>query len=344
MTKQNLIVFHGGCYGTFFEWIFNLLENPSIDLPFLDDGSSHDFIGNFLWPRERLFQHMSSGNTHRFSRMHLGVYEEQNRFDNCHTDEYHKVIDRELNFLLEHFDRLMVIVYDHESMLWQAHNTFDKVIFTHENFENEMIPYGYSKEAFKSLFSHDPVARLKHSIELELQTDLSPFTVTNLMGWHKSDINDFDIWELRELLSFYWFTRTDGEIDAWEKVKLLHQDKILFLSITDIKKNFIDTVIKSAQHFDVPVPDEMVSRLNEIYEKWLPLQKQINKDSICRQVVESLLDEILFDWSNCNLSILDEAWIQKTLRDNHVEIKCHNLNVFPTNTEDFLPLLIKEKK
>ena len=162
------------------------------------------------------------------------------------------------------------------------------------------------------------------------------------MGWHKNNIYDFDIWELRELVSFYWFTRTHGEIDAWEKIKLLHHHKILCISINDIKNNFIHTVIKSAQHFDVPVLPEMIDRLTEVYNKWLPLQKQINKDSICRQVVESLLDKIPFDWSHCNLSIVDEAWIQKTLRDNQVEIKCQDLNVFPTNTDDFLPLLETE--
>ena len=314
-----------------------------MNLPFCKDGSSHDFVGNFLWPKELLFQHISSGSKNRFSRMHLGVFDETNRFDGCHLDEYHKILDRELHFLSGHFDNIMVIGFDHESVLWQQHNGFDKVIYTHENFENEMMPCGYSKEAFKSYFSHDPVQRLRHFIELEVNSEFSPFKVTNLMAWHKNDINDFDMWELRELLSFYWFTRTDGEIAAWEKIKLLHQD-ILFISITDIKNNFIDTVTKSASQFDVAVPNNMIDRLQEVYEKWLPLQKQINKDSICRQVVDSLLDKIPFDWADCNLSILDEAWIQKTLRDNQVEIKCHNLNVFPTNTEEFLPLLFKEKK
>ena len=194
MNKQNLIVFPGGCYGTFFEWLFNFIEDPLIELPFWEDGSSHDFGGNFLWPKERLFQYISSGNKSRFSRMHLGVFDEINRFDGCHLDEYYKIIDKELKFLSDHFDNIMVIGFDHESVLWQQHNGFDKVIYTHENFENEMMPYGYSKEAFKSYFSHDPVQRLRHFIELEVNSELSPFKVTNLMAWHKNDINDFDMW------------------------------------------------------------------------------------------------------------------------------------------------------
>jgi hypothetical protein len=343
MTKQNLIVFPGGCYGTFFEWLFNFIEDPLIKLPFWEDGSSHDFDGNFLWPKERLFQYISSGKKSRFSRMHLGVFDEINRFDGCHLDEYYKILDKELSFLSNHFDNIMVIGFDQESVLWFHHNGFDKVIFTDQNFEDNMVPLGYSKEVFKSFFTHDPAERIKHLIDLEVKSELSPFKVTNLIGWNKNNIHDFDTWELRELLSFYWFTRTDGEIDAWEKNKLLHDD-ILFISITDIKNKFIDTVTKSANHFDVGVPDNMIDRLQQVYAKWLPLQKHINKDSICSQVVESLLAQTPFDWSNCNLSILDEAWIQKTLRENDIEIRCHDLNVFPTNTEEFLPLLFKEKK
>jgi len=344
MNKQNLIIFPNGCYGTFLEWILNFLENPSMELPFSDDGSSHNFDGNFLWPKEKLFQHISSGRKHRFSRMHLGIFEKMNRHDGYHADEYYKILDKELNFLSEHFDKMIVIGYDQQSVLWQQHNGFEKVLFTDQNFEDELGHYGYLKEVYKPYFTTDPMERLKHFIDLEVKSEFSPFRVTNLMGWHKNNINDFDIWDLRELLSLYWFTRTDGEIDAWEKNKRLQHDETIFISITDIKNNFIDTVIRSARHFDVYVPDEMIGRLQEVYQQWLPLQKQINKDSLCRQIVESLCKQISFDWSNCNLSILDEAWIQKTLRDNQVEIKCHNLNEFPTNTEDFLPLLFKEKK
>jgi hypothetical protein len=341
MNKQNLIVFPGGCYGTFFEWLFNFLENPSMDLPFSDTGSSHKFIGNEFSPRETLFKHIASGNKHRFSRIHAGQIISDTP---CHTDEYHTMINKDLTFLSEHFDKIIAIIYDQQSVLWQQNNIFDKSLMTDEWFASRLAPYGYSKQSFKQMFARNPIERVRGEIDHEINLESSSFRVENLMGWHKNNIYDFELWELRELMSFYWFTRTDGEIDAWEKNKLLHQDKIMFISINDIKNDFINTVIKSAQHFDVSVPDEMIEPLQQVYRHWLPLQKQINKDQICNQIVNSLRDKIPFDWRDCNLSIVDEAWIQKTLRNNRIEIRCHNLNVFPTNTEEFLPLLFKEKK
>ena len=341
--KQNLIIFPSGCYGTFFEWLFNFLENPSIEFPFCDTGSSHHFVGNVLSPNEKLFEHISSGNRHRFSRVHFGIFEKRDSIDGSYIDEYHKIIDKELRFLVEHFDNILVIMYGQESVLWQQNNGFDKSLFTDEIFNEYLGKYGHSKEYYKCYFVSDTVERIKHLLDLEVKSELSPFTAKNLMGWNKDNIYDFAVWELRELLSLYWFTRTSGEIDALEKNKLLHQDKIQFISIVDIKNNFVDTVIKSANHFDIPVSSEMIDRLNEVYQQWLPLQKQINKDAICSQIVDSLRKRISFDWSHCDLSIIDEAWIQKTLRDSQIEIRCHGLDVFPTNTDDFLPLLFEEK-
>lgn len=333
--KQNLIVYPGGCYGTFFEWIFNFLENSSIPLPFVHDGSSHEFHGNLLYPKEKLFAYITSGHSHRFSRAHPGLFE-NNQIDHS---EYHRSIEKDLNFLSEHFDKILAISYSEDSVLWQQNNGLDKTYLSEETFENELGKYGHDRDQFRHCFERDPVKRIKQIIAYEVNSEFSPLTVQNLMGWHKNNINDFDIWELRELLSFYWFTRSDGEIAAWRKNAQLNSDKIMFINIDDIKHNFLHTVKNAAGHFGVPMGDDVLDSLQQVHAKWLNLQKQINKDSLCRQIVDALLQRIPFDWNQCNLSLIDEAWIQKTLRDHNVEIKCQDLNVFPTNTDDFLPLL-----
>jgi hypothetical protein len=236
MNKQNLIVFPSGCYGTFLEWIFNFLENPSMELPFSDTGSSHKFIGNIFFPKETLFEHIASSNKYRFSRIHADLIIPDN--SRC-ADQYHDAIDKALTFLSDHFDNIMVIGYNRQSVLWQQNNVFDKSCVTDQWFTDILAPYGYSRESFKHMFERNLVERIKHMIDQDVNSKSSPFKTENLTGWHKDSIYDFELWELRELVSFYWFTRTDGEIEAWEKTKLLHQD-ILFISITDIKNNFID--------------------------------------------------------------------------------------------------------
>jgi hypothetical protein len=339
MIKQNLIVYIAGCYGTFFEWMFNFLEDPTIEVPFQSNGNSHNFTGNFLNPKERVFEYINSDRKNRFSRAHSRIFEKTNQHEHVYQDSYDEIVYEELNFFNGHFDKILALSYDQDSVLWQQNNCLDKVLLTEESYTRNFQQYGYTKEYLKVLFTNNPVERVKCLLELAVNSTHSTFTTQNLMAWGKNNIHNFDLWELRELLSFYWFTRTDGEIDAWQKNKLRHGQSMLFVSITDLKKNFLDTVLKSARHFDIAVTDQTLEKLQEIYHDWLRLQKQINKDEFCSLIVESLCNKQPFDWHDANLTIIDEAWIQKRLRDNNILIKCQDLNKLPASVKDFLPLL-----
>jgi hypothetical protein len=207
-----------------------------------------------------------------------------------------------------------------------------------KSFKEDWEIYGYTKEFLKNYLTENTIEQIKHTIDLEINSASSPLTVKNLQGWNKNNIYDFDIWELRELLSFYWFTRSDGQIHAWNKLKSTNND-ILFISVTDLKKNFTKTVLNVAQHFDIKLNDSWTVRLEEVRQHWLPLQKQIDKDDTCNRIVQALCTKEYLDWSDISLSIVDEAWIQKELFKRNIGIKCNKLNIFPKNTIEFDLLL-----
>jgi hypothetical protein len=337
MTDQNIIFYPPGCYGTFVEWIFNFLKDPNIELPFLSTGSSHGFKGHFYSPREKLFEHIDSGIQNRFGRVHPDLFEKVNTHERCHQLDYADLLQEDLTFLKKHFDKILVLSFDHQSILWLESNLLFKVLLTEELY-SEMAPYGYSREFLKFFSFKDPVLRLKHQIEKEVHAPFSPFTVENLKGWGKTNIHDFEIWQLRELLSFYWFTRAEGQIAAWKKIEQSNHD-LMHVSISALRTNFLDTVVNTANYFDIPVNNHHLDRLQEIYPQWLELQKHIHKDDLCDNIVKALCHNQSYDWSNEQLSIIDEAMIQKKLFDNNIGIKCNDLNIFPTNTDDFRPLL-----
>ena len=336
MNTQNIIFYPAGCYGTFFEWLFTFLENPDIALPFSDSGSSHNFRGNFYDPKEKLFEHVNSNTQLRFSRVHPGLFKKVN--ENSFNDEYDKVIQRDLDFLKKHFDKILILTYDYQSTLWFVNNQLDKILISEDKFNTAYAPYGYTKEFFKSSLTKDSVERIKHLINQEVESTFSTLTVKNLQGWNKNNIYEFDIWELRELLSFCWFAKSDGQIEAWNTIELSNKD-LLFISITDLREKFVEVVLKAAEYFKVDITDTQITDLKEIYQQWAPLQQQIDKDNFCAKIVESLCGQEYFDWADIPLSIIDEAWIQKELLKRDISIKCDKLNVFPTNTKDFKPLL-----
>jgi hypothetical protein len=336
MITQNLIFYPGGCYGTFFEWVLNYLENPTLDLPFEKTGNSHKFSGNFFEPKEKLFEHINVGRKVKFSRIHPGLFEKINQHELCYQDTYDKILQNDLDFLKKQFDKILVIAYDQQSVLWNENNQFEKIHMSDDMFDSNYSQFGYTKKFLAPVMAKEIVSKVKHFLSRELESTLSTFTYKNLQGWNKNSIDDFKVWELRELLSFYWFTRAEGQIAAWEKIKNSNSD-LLFVSISDLKENFIETMLQSTKYFGIK--DVSVEKLQEIYHQWLPLQHQINKDNLCHKIFNSLRYAEFFDWADTKLSIIDEAWIQKKLRDHGIGIKCNNLNVFPTNTDSFLPLL-----
>jgi hypothetical protein len=83
--------------------------------------------------------------------------------------------------------------------------------------------------------------------------------------------------------------------------------------------------------------------MSEIHKTWLSKQIHINKDKQIFDIVNALTNKQDLNWSNWNLTFIDEAVIQRKLLDNNISIKCWKLNEFPTNTKDFLPLLERTK-
>lgn len=347
MTKktieQNIILYPSGCYGTFFEWIFNFLENPIINSPFSDSGNSHKFqTGNLFDPKETLFEHVESDNKYKFSRIHPGLFEKINEREYNYTDTYDKIIQQDLDYLKSNFDRVLVSTYNQSSILWAENNKLYKIFMSEDRYYQHYEKYGYAKSSFKELTTRDPIQRVKDLIDHEVKSKLSPLRVKNLQGWGKDSIYDFDIWNLRELLSFYWFTRNQGELEAWDIVKNNANSNVKFINIDDLKNNFQKTILDAAEFFNVAVVQESLDKLDSVHQQWLKLQKYINRDDLCISIVDSIINNTPMDWAAEDLSIIDEAFIQKKLYDSNIEIKCDGLNVFPTNSQEFQNLLIRK--
>lgn len=335
---QNIIFYEAGCYGSFLEWLCNYFENSNLKYPFTKNGSSHQFKGHFLSPPKKLFNHLDSSQRLRFCRTHPILFEKPNEQKNIHKDSYDVVLQEDLKFLKCHFDKILCLTFDHQSVLWVENNALDKSLMTERSFKDNWEIYGYTKEFLKNYMTENTIEQIKHTIDREINSAYSQFTVKNLQGWHKNSIYDFDLWELRELLCYYWFTRRDGQIQAWNTCRSNNSD-ILFISITDLKNDYTKTILNVAQHFDITINDCQIERLEEIKQHWLPLQKHIDKDTVCNQIVEALCKKQYLDWSDISLSIVDEAWIQNQLIKRNIGIKCNKLNIFPKNTDDFELLL-----
>ena len=113
---------------------------------------------------------------------------------------------------------------------------------SNEEFDARVNSLGYDKNFYiwSSLLVLDYIEKLKIYLKNELPTE-------NLLKWGKDNIDQFDIWELRELISMYWFCRNQGLFDIYNLQNEFPDVK--FVSIDDIKHNFVDTITNCLNYF-----------------------------------------------------------------------------------------------
>jgi hypothetical protein len=342
MAQQNLIIYPAGCYGTFLEWLLNYLQNPNMPDPFLENGSSHAYIGNLINPPERLFKYLKTGQKlPLLSRIHPNIFEKVNEHERLYQTSYDKIIQEDIDFLKKHFDNILILTFNEDSKLWAQNNMLKKVYFDEQTFKILEKKYNLSPEKNKELLTKDLIEKLRHHIDKEVTSSTSTFKKDNLLGWNKHSVYDFEVWELRELLSLYWFTGTEGQVIAWNIIEHSNSD-VLVVTINQFKENFKTTIKLIIKHFALDIDATKIDeKLDRIYKNWKLLQQDINKDEFCKKIIYSVLNNLYLEWDKGYLSLLDEAWLQKSLRDSGLELKCYNLNNFPCNTKDIQLLLEK---
>jgi len=163
----------------------------------------------------------------------------------------------------------------------------------------------------------------------------------NFANWNSSYLHWLDMqkWELREWFSIYY----PNWVNEWINVErdLSAINKFLLINSINIL-NDIDTEFTKIVKFS-----ELNANKNNDYYKfissWTLSQDYIIEEfKLIDNIVQKTLKNLEFDWTSSRLCIISECIIQKRLRDNGYEIKCYNLNNFPTNSEQLYNLLEKQ--
>jgi hypothetical protein len=172
---------------------------------------------------------------------------------------------------------------------------------------------------------------------------LSPLTVIcgdnrqNITAWDSSykHWSDMKVWELREWLSIFYPVWVQEWIDAKQYANtdwsLISTDKIL----SDPKFHF-KRILEKNVGFNYAIEQDYITFI----DKWRNAQQYIlDEYALTGKIIESTINQQSFTWNK--ISIISEAIIQQRLRTLGYEIRCHNLNEFPTDSETLFSLLEK---
>jgi len=149
------------------------------------------------------------------------------------------------------------------------------------------------------------------------------------------------IWEAREKISFTisgLYNHYDSERGDFTAKHAID------IPIERLKDEFRQVITEVVNTIGLELDPIREQELDSVLKEWKHSQKFLGIDQMCLQFVNAAIKGEDFDWDDLPhypSNIVIEAYIQMLLRDLHrYEIRCYNLDVFPTNTKDLKELLI----
>jgi hypothetical protein len=340
MKDTNVILYDAGAYGNFINWCcayFSKLVDD-INTPYTDTGSVHNrFNGNSgIMYSSQINKYIKSNKTIPFMQTHPVFITDQSKI-NYNSDQWFNYLQQDFKYLSENFKKNVYIYPTKTSISWIINNCYYK-IKTFQDFNRLGVSTSIKEYCQLSNSSYQQaqeltvtgIERLRLLLNNELSLDKWNF-------WNHKSISEFDLWELRELSSRYFYDRCHAKLYSTEQINSLKFDNMILIALDELRDNFVTTLKRILDYFNIPAESD---ELKYIYSQWKNKQDHIYKDQYISKIVFSLVNEIDLDWEEYNLTFFDEIFIQRSLLDQGIEIACYGVNKFPTNTKDFSSILI----
>lgn len=317
MKKHTAIYYHAGAYGTFIEWCLNYFSDKNFhsDLPFTAIGNSHLFHGNLILS-EKMFSEVNQ-NPYRFFRTHPGCSNSTNKKLLNTPKKPIECYRNELKLLQDISDNVIVLYFNDHNILWGINN----IVKSFSQLDDFMKEYYTSNQYFD--FNRDDCKTLTQRIKL----DLTLSGETHYKQWSRNSWEEMDDWQLREFLSLYlekhWFDLYTSLVKIKDEFP-----NIIFIELGSLRDNFKDTISMICDKLNLTLQR---TNFEYVYNAWFSKQTFINRDEEVNKIVHATISDVKYHWQK--LTIIDEAIIQKKLRDNGINLKCFDLNVFPQNSQ-----------
>ena len=155
--------------------------------------------------------------------------------------------------------------------------------------------------------------------------------------WGNPPHND---WQIRECLSCYthvYEPQLDEQLKIIQNIVNNHTQNAIgfYFDIEELRDNFENTIKQLCSFCSFEYSNDTI---DYIKTQWFLSQKHLYTDSIVNTITNNIIDNKDFVITD-QLSLIDEAYVQHKLRDRGIELKCYNLNKFPSTSAEFQPLL-----
>ena len=298
------IVYNGGAYGTYLHWCLSQLLSKE-DLPEPFTTTGPN-VGNSHGFDARPIVRMSGWREFVKSDADYDI----NRL-HIKTSATDSMVDH-LNEMLEDCQHIILLYPDPASIILCVNNYFQKVW---DDWWNDQFNRGYIDMA--KIYENWPISK-------------------------DTPIDQIPMWVRREFLSHYLMPEYYAQLE-WYFPSQWSDPRVHVITVGDVLYDFTTALqhIQQATGLNFVRP---IDSLLPTHEKMMRLQKNLGQDALCHAIVDAVLSGQTMDWQARPLPMASQAWVQWELRRRGWEIKCHELDEFPTHTHKLSELLIPVDK
>ena len=233
--------------------------------------------------------------------------DQQHRFVRFHPKEKkYQSLSANLNQVLDSVDRMIYLYPDADSTLLVINNWLSKVR--------------------KDWWAHDIVSA----------QGLEKIHV-NWPSCAGQSADDIPAWVRREFLSFYLMPAWQDQIE-WYHPDAWHDSRCMIITVSELLYNF-ESCLSKLQQFANLSFKKNISEILPYHEIMLELQQHRTQDQLCKNIVETTINDSMFDWTGQEIPLPSQSWIQWRLRNLGWELACDGLDTWPTNSVQLKKLL-----
>ena len=144
-----------------------------------------------------------------------------------------------------------------------------------------------------------------------------------------------DTWETREHLSYYLWDQHIAEV-RFDEVVSYSNPRFKKIELNMIRDKFVNTFMELADWLEIEVV-RSIADLELLWKDWLDNEPYLYKDRLIKDLTSATINDKFMEMKD--LSIFDEAIIQRNLRLEGYEIECFGLNTWPVSTTELRELI-----
>lgn len=155
-----------------------------------------------------------------------------------------------------------------------------------------------------------------------------------------TDLRTIPVWIQREHMSFNLFASWHDQVE-WYFPDHWRHDKALIITTKELFYDFPNMLVRIENFWGSKKYIRNINDMVPFHNTMIEIQSHHGKDQLCARILQSVTGEIDDQFEFGSLCLTSEAWIQYQLRLTGYEIRCHDLNVFPQDTESLRSLMFK---